>query len=441
MRIRIDNATVINEECRFKGTVTLDGGDIVSVVRSDDCLRSLPSADVVVAADDLVLIPGVIDGHVHFRTPGLTHKGDIFTESRAAAAGGVTSFMDMPNVVPPTVSFEALEEKFAIARRDSLINYSFLFGCTRSNTDLLPRLDVSRVPAVKVFMGSSTGNMLVDDEDCLEEIFRCSPVPIVSHCEDPGEISVASARCVNRYGADPDVCHHPFVRSDTACWKSVRKAMDLARSTGARLHVAHVSSRKELDLFPSADGRITAEVCLPHILFRWEDYGRLGTRIKCNPAVKFSEDRCALRSGLSDGCVFTVATDHAPHLLSEKVGGVFGAASGIPMVQFSLPAMMGLADEGVLSHERVVRLMCHNPALLFGVRGRGFIREGFRGDVVLLRRCGWTLGAGDVVSRCGWSPLEGEKLGWKVVQTFCNGVALLGEGRGAGVGEPLIFDR
>ncbi|MBO4801003.1 MAG: dihydroorotase [Bacteroidaceae bacterium] len=377
-----------------------------------------------------LLLPGVIDDHVHTREPGLTHKGDLSTESHAAAAGGVTSIMDMPNVVPQTTTLELLAERQALGAIHAFVNYAFHFGATNTNAHLLPLLDVTRVPAVKLFMGSSTGGMLVDHGQALEDVFRLSPLLIMTHCEDSSIIAENMRRAQVLYGEDPDVCHHPEIRSREACIASSRQAVELALKYQKPLHIAHITTKEELE-FPSLTGGakgISLEACLSHLFFCDEDYTTLGTRIKCNPAVKTRADRDALRNALTDGRITLVATDHAPHLLSEKEGGCKRAASGMPMVQFSLVAMLELMEEGVLSLPRLVELMCHNPARLFDIRDRGYIREGLKADLVLLRRQPWTLKTKDVVSRCGWSPLEGRSFHWQVQQTYCNGRLIYNKG-------------
>ena len=451
-RTRIENATIVNEGRRFTGTVTIEDDRIISIIEAHDTAHALPPAGNIVHAEGLYLIPGVIDDHVHFREPGLTHKADIASESRAAAAGGVTSYMDMPNVVPQTTTLEALNDKFRRAARESVVNYSFFFGATNTNTGLLERLDPHRVCGVKLFMGSSTGNMLVDREEALRAVFTRSPLLIMTHCEDAALISANLKACRERYGDDPDVTHHPEIRSAEACFRSTELAVRLARETGAHLHVAHVTTARELSLFSPGSlcdekGRIkpvTAEACIAHLLYTQDDHARLGTRIKCNPAIKTAADRSALRQALTDGHIDVVGTDHAPHLLREKEGGCVKAASGMPMVQFSLVAMLRLADEGALSMERVVELMCHAPARLFQINGRGFIREGAYADLVLLRPDRpWTVTQEHILSKCGWSPLEGETFNWLVEQTYCNGHLVYDHGNinDSITGQPLTFDR
>lgn len=409
-----------------RADITVEGAYITKVtdkeVLSDhDVLTSRPNAEDEVS----LLLPGVIDEHIHSREPGLTHKGDLQSESRAAAAGGVTSIMDMPNVSPQTTTLETLAERQALGAAHSFVNYSFYFGATNSNAHLLSQLDVTTVPAVKLFMGSSTGGMLVDRGAALEEVFRLSPLPVMTHCEDSDIIARNLREAQQRYGEDPDVSHHASIRSREACIASSQLAITLAQKFHKHLHIAHLTTSDELDMVSQAvcdnGTRITTEACLPHLLFCDADYATLGTRIKCNPSVKTRADRDALRRALTDGRITTVATDHAPHLLSEKEGGCKRAASGMPMVQFSLTAMFQLMEEGVLSVPDIVTLMCHRPAELFAIERRGFIREGMRADLTVVRRHAWTLTAQDIVSRCGWSPLEGRRFDWQVEQTYCNG--------------------
>jgi len=373
-----------------------------------------------------LLLPGIIDDHVHTREPGMTHKGDLITESHAAAAGGVTTMMDMPNVVPQTTSLEALAERQKLGAAHSFVNYSFYFGATNSNAHLLRQLDPGTVPAVKLFMGSSTGGMLVDRGEALRAVFEQSPLLIMAHCEDSGIIAENLRKAQALFGDDPSVIHHAEIRSREACIASSSLAIQLAKETGARLHIAHVTTSEEVAT--PLPAQISLEACVPHLLFTDEDYATLGTRIKCNPAVKTRADRDALRAALTDGRISVVATDHAPHLLSEKEGGCKRAVSGMPMVQFSLVAMLELVEEGVLSLPRLVELMAHNPACLFKIEERGFIREGMKADLALVRRQPWTLTADKIVSRCGWSPLEGRSFNWQVEQTYCNGHLIYNKG-------------
>lgn len=445
MEILIDNATIVNEGSRFKGAVAIEDDCIKDIIEGEGTPRG--RFDKVVDAAGCFVLPGVIDDHVHFREPGLTAKADIASETRAAVFGGVTSFFDMPNTVPQTTTLAALEEKFGLAARESRVNYSFFFGATNTNADLFGSLDVRRIPGIKLFMGSSTGNMLVDGQEALERVFASAPVLVMAHCEDTGLINANMARAREVYGDDPAVVHHAEIRSAEACYRSTKYAVELARRFGARLHVAHVTTAGELSLFEPwlrDVPQVTAEAVVGHLLFTDEDYARIGPRIKCNPAVKSAADREALRRALTDGRIAVVGTDHAPHLLSEKRGGCRRAASGMPMLQFSLAAMLTLADEGVLGVERVVELMAHRPARLFGVRGRGFLRPGYKADIAVVRPGSeWTVTDGSVRSKCGWTPLAGRKLGWKVVHTFCNGRHVLNDGviDDSVRGEEIEFER
>lgn len=426
----ISGATIVNEDRKLCGSLLIEDDRIAEIYEGDMTPRG--HYDRKVDAAGCFVLPGIIDDHVHFREPGLTSKADIESESRAAAFGGVTSYFDMPNTVPQTTTPAALEEKFRIAAAHSHVNYSFFFGATNDNMHLADRLDKSRIPGIKLFMGSSTGNMLVDREEALEDIFRRADMPVMVHCEDTDVINANMAAAKAKYGDDPAVCHHPMIRSREACIKSTSLAVRLARKYGTRLHVAHVTTAEELELFEASEDtlpQITAEAVLAHLLFSDCDYERLGALIKCNPAVKSTADRDALRAALSDGRIAVVGTDHAPHRLDEKQGGCCRAMSGMPMVQFSLVSMLGLVDEGVLTIERLVRLMCHNPALLFGVRDRGFIRKGYKADVVIVRPdAPWTVTADDIRSKCGWSPLLGNTFNWRVEHTFCNGSHILNAG-------------
>ena len=432
MRTLIQNATLVNEGKQFRASVLIEDEHISAVLptaQPSSTAQPLPSADRVIDATNLLLLPGVIDDHVHFRDPGLTHKADMHTESLAALAGGVTSILDMPNTKPQTTDFQALDDKYAHASQECFVNYGFFFGATRQNTDLLPLLqERPNVPGVKLFMGSSTGNMLVDDHDALLQVFQKTPkdMVIMTHCEDTNIINRNMSRAQELYGPDPEVSHHPEIRSTEACLASTSLAIQLAQETGARLHVAHLTTAQELELFQaipySPSKRITAEACPAHLLFTEADYKTLGTRIKCNPAVKTLADRTALREALLNGKIDVIGTDHAPHLLSEKEGGCARAASGMPMVQFSLVAMLELSRQGVLPLEQVVNLMCHRPAQLFGIHKRGFIRPGYFADLVLLDpHKTWTLTPDRILSRCAWSPLEGTTFHNQVHTTFVNG--------------------
>ena len=414
----IHNATIVNEGERFAGSLIVRDGLIAGILRGTDC----PPGEEMVDATGCFLLPGVIDDHVHMREPGLTYKGDMDSETRAAAAGGVTTVLDMPNVIPPTTSLDLLEERYRLASERCHVNFGFYLGATCDNLDHIRRIDPTLVPGVKLFMGSSTGNMLVDDGEALTAIFRSCPTLLVAHCEDTARINRRMAEAQALYGDDPDIIHHPDIRDRVACLQSTRMAVGLARETGARLHVAHVTTRDELELFTPDSFRVTAEACVAHLLWCREDYGRLGSLIKCNPDIKEQSDRDALRLALTDGRIRVVATDHAPHLLGEKRGGCRRAMSGMPMVQFSLPSMLGLVDEGILTLERMVQLMCHNPASLLRIDRRGYLRHGYHADLVLVRpHSPWQVTADCIQSKCGWSPRLGDTLSWRVERTWVNG--------------------
>jgi dihydroorotase len=441
MKTLIQGGTLVNEGRTFEGSIIIEDGRISQI--SERHTTPEASFDEVIDASGCFVLPGIIDDHVHFREPGLTEKADIDTESCAAAAGGVTTYFDMPNTVPQTTTIEALEEKQALAGKKSHVNYAFFFGATNQNTDLFAQLDPHRIPGIKLFMGSSTGNMLVDRLEALERIFSTSKLPIMTHCEDTAIINRNMAEAKQKYGDDPKVTHHPEIRSEEACYESTRLAVELAKKHHARLHVAHLTTAKELELIPlptSPKGRsacgtlggppplrggwegFTAEATVSHLYFCDRDYNALGTRIKCNPAIKTQRDRDALREALNDGRITVIGTDHAPHLLSQKEGGCARAASGMPMIQFSLVTMLELVDQGVLTIERLVELMCHNPARLFEVRQRGFLRAGYQADIVLVRPgTGWTVTKDVILSRCGWSPMENHMYLWRVERTICNG--------------------
>ena len=440
MRTLIKGGTLVNEGRLFEGSILIEDSQIVQISTEPHTPEAF--YDEVIDASGCFVLPGIIDDHVHFREPGLTAKADIESESRAAAAGGVTTYFDMPNTVPQTTTLEALDEKFALAAQKSHVNYSFFFGATNDNADLLPKLDVHRIPGVKLFMGSSTGNMLVDRKEALEKIFASSKLPIMTHCEDTDIINRNMAEAIQKYGDDPKVTHHPEIRSEEACYESSKLAIELARQHQARLHVAHLTTARELELISPDDPAITAEATVSHLYFYDRDYAALGTRIKCNPAIKTLHDRDALREALNDGRIRVIGTDHAPHLLSQKEGGCQKAASGMPMIQFSLVTMLELVDQGVLSIERLVELMCHNPARLFEVNRRGFLREGYQADIVLVRPdTGWTVTKDVIQSKCGWSPMEGHMYLWRVERTLCNGHTVYQQGRVDTnyIGQPVAF--
>ena len=422
-RIHIHNARIVNEGQTFCGAIVIENEVIAEVLKQGE----EPSApcDETIDAQGCYLLPGVIDDHVHFRDPGLTHKADMYTESMAAAAGGVTSYMDMPNTNPQTTTLEALENKFQDAATKSIVNYSFYFGATNNNADDLSKLDKKHVCGVKLFMGSSTGNMLVDRMETLKNIFANAGMLIATHCEDQNIISANASAYQKKYGDDPDVKYHPEIRSEEACYESSALAVQLAKETGARLHIMHISTAKELTLLedkPIAEKNITAEACVSHLFFCDEDYEKFGTRIKCNPAIKSKKDRDALRQALTCNLIDVIGTDHAPHLLSEKQGGALKAVSGMPTLQFSLTAVMELVHQGQLSIEQLVQKMCHAPATLYQIERRGFIRPGYQADLVLVNpQKEWTVTNDCLLSKCGWSPMEGETFHSKVEKTFVNG--------------------
>lgn len=427
-RICIKNATIVGEGHRFVGSLITEDHRIAEIVEGQDVEPSVP-ADEIINAEGCYLLPGVIDTHVHFREPGLTHKAEIESESRAAAAGGVTTFLDMPNNTPQTTTIEALRDKLELAYNKSHVNFGFYIGATNSNLSEIMHINPRKVCGIKLFMGASTGNMLVDNPDSLRDIFECAKMPIVAHCEDTAAICKNMERIKEQYGEDPNVALHAVIRNEDVCYKSSSTAAKLAAETGARLHIAHISTAKELQLIKPSRPNITAEACVPHLLFCDEDYARLGSRIKCNPAIKSRKDREALRKALTSGKIFTVGTDHAPHLLREKAGGCIKAVSGMPMIQFSLISMLELTEQNILSIEQVVELMCHNPARLFDIENRGFLREGYVADLTLVRpKAYWTLTPNRIESKCGWSPLEGHTFHWQVEKTFCNGFMIYNQG-------------
>lgn len=445
-RTLIQNAVIVNEGRKVTGSVVIEGEKIAEILVGEE--KASAPCDEVIDASGCYLLPGAIDEHVHFRDPGLTHKADITTESRAAAAGGVTSIMDMPNTNPQTTTLEALEEKFALLAEKSSVNYSCYFGATNNNYTQFSQLDKRRVCGVKLFMGSSTGNMLVDRMASLRNIFGGTDLLIAAHCEDQGIIKENTDRYKKEFGGDDvPLAYHPLIRSAEACYRSSELAVQLAREANARLHIMHISTARELDLFsdaPLKEKRITAEACVSHLLFTEEDYQTLGARIKCNPAIKTADDRKALQEAVSSGLIDAIATDHAPHLLSEKEGGALKAMSGMPMIQFSLVSMLELADKGAFTIEKVVEKMAHAPAQMYDIQNRGYIRKGYQADLVLVRPDSeWTVTTDCIISKCGWSPLEGHTFKWKVEKTFVNGHLLFNNGQidENYRGQELIFER
>nr|WP_288696413.1 dihydroorotase [uncultured Prevotella sp.] len=441
MRTLIKNGTIVNEGRSFLGDLVVNGEQIEEIYEGK-APRGI--YDQVIDASGCFVLPGVIDDHVHFREPGLTRKADIESESRAAAFGGVTSYFEMPNTNPQTTTLEALEDKFALGAQKSHVNYSFFFGATNDNVDSFDRLDVHRIPGIKLFMGSSTGNMLVDKYESLQQIFvkaKKLGLPVMTHCEDTDIINRNMAAYQKKYGEDPDVKFHPEIRSVEACYESSSLAVKLAKESGAHLHIAHVTTARELEFF-GKDENITGEAVIAHLYFSDEDYADKKAFIKCNPAIKTVKDRQALREALADGRISVVGTDHAPHEWKDKQGGCAKAASGMPMVQFSLVSMLELVDEGVLSIERMVEVMSHHPAKLFQVDKRGFLRPGYQADIVIVRpHTAWTVQKEIIQSKCGWSPMEGHEYQWQVEQTICNGHLIYNKGEFDEVyrGEELTF--
>lgn len=441
----IQNATIINEGKSTKGSVLIEGEIIKAVYTNDEIPSEILNRATVINAEGLWLIPGVIDDQVHFRDPGLTHKGDLASESKAAIAGGVTSFMEMPNTKPQTTSIEALDAKFEVASQKSYANYSFYLGATNDNLVELRKIDKKNTCGVKIFMGSSTGNMLVDKRKALERIFAEIDMIITTHCEEEEIIQKNIAYYKNLLGDDIPVKYHPLIRSAEACYQSSAKAIELADKYGARLHILHLSTEREISLFdikPLAEKKITGEVCVHHLWFSDEDYEKYGNRIKWNPAVKTKQDRDALLQGLLKGKLDVVATDHAPHLLEEKAGGCLQAASGGPLVQHSLQMMLELSKQGKISKEEVVDKMCHAPATLFRVNKRGYIREGYFADLVLVNpNRDYTITQDNILYKCKWSPLENETVSTSIEKTFLNGQIAFENGQVNEVrGQALTFN-
>ena len=433
----IRNATIINEGISTKGSV-LVRNDRIDTIYSGVVPEEICNRAQVIEANHLYLMPGVIDDQVHFREPGLAHKGTIQSESRAAIAGGVTSYMEMPNTNPQTITIDAWKRKNEYAQDKSFANYAFYLGATNDNLAELKRADSKHLCGIKVFMGASTGNMLVDDKKTLQAIFAEIGMLIATHCEKESIIRNNIEIYRRKFGDDIPVRYHPLIRSAEACYQSSAEAIELADKYGSRLHVLHLSTAKEMRLFdakPLLEKKITGEVCVHHLWFTSDDYDRLGTHIKWNPAIKTKSDRDALRQALLSGKLDVVATDHAPHTLSEKEGGALSAASGGPLVQHSLQMMMELVSQKVLSKELLVEKMCHAPATLFSVKERGFIREGYFADLVLVNpNKPYTISSNNILYKCGWSPFEGETLSSSIQTTILNGKVVFDNGEV--VGEP-----
>ena len=438
------NAHIVNE-----GQVTV--GDVLVVGDRISKVGKGLEGDEVIDANGFWLMPGIIDDQVHFREPGLTHKADLSTESKAAAAGGVTSFMEMPNTVPQALTQRLLEDKYERAAEVSAVNYSFFMGASNNNLDEVLKTDPKRICGVKVFMGSSTGDMLVDEKAVLEGIFKESPTIVATHCEEEAVVRANMALAKERWGENVPIDQHPIIRSAEACYQSSSKAVELATKHGARLHILHISTARELDLFdgnkPLKDKKITSEACIHHLWFTDADYADKGTYIKWNPAVKAQTDRDAIRAALLDGRIDVIATDHAPHTIEEKSNSYFKAPSGGPLVQHGLPAMLELVHQGHIKVEKVIDLMCHRVAELFEIKDRGYIREGYKADLVLVNPdANWTVTGENILYKCGWSPFTGYEFKSHVVGTWVNGTrvwdgvnVLTEEGNHAG--ERLEFNR
>jgi dihydroorotase len=444
--ILIKNATIVNEGKSFRNDLLIID-ELITAIGSPDPVN-IPYGTQIIDATGLLLLPGVIDDQVHFREPGLTHKGDIYSESRAAVAGGVTSFMDMPNTVPQTVTVEILNDKYIIGSENSFCNYSFYLGATNTNLGEVLKVDKSSVCGIKLFMGSSTGNMLVDDENALRNLFANSDLPITAHCEDESIIRKNTEIYRKKYGEDLPIKMHPLIRSREACLISSAHAVNLAREYNARLHILHLSTADELKLFsnelPLNQKRITGEVCVHHLWFDDSAYDDLGSFIKWNPAIKTKFDRDALIKGVNNNTIDIVATDHAPHTLAEKGNSYFKSPSGGPLIQHSLVAMLELWHNKIFSLEKIVEMMCHNPSILFNIRNRGFIREGYQADLCLVDpESSWTVSKENILYKCGWSPFEGTTFRSKIIKTIVNGTIVYDDGaiNEDYRGQRLRFDR
>jgi dihydroorotase len=444
--VLIKNATIINEGKSFHSDLLIKDELIISIGASSQ--MKIPAGTDITDATGLLLLPGIIDDQVHFREPGLTHKGSIFSESRAACAGGVTSFMDMPNTNPQTVTIEALDRKYSLGAENSLINYSFLIGATNDNLNEILKADPATVCGIKVFMGSSTGNMLVDNKKSLDDLFREAHMPVSAHCEDEPTIRKNTEIYRNKYGENIPVWLHPAIRSREACFTSSSYAVNLAKEHNTRLHVFHLSTANEMKLFsnilPLREKRITAEVCVHHLWFDDSDYEKYGSLIKWNPAIKTRFDKQALIDAVNNDVIDVIATDHAPHTLDEKSNSYFNAPSGGPLIQHSLVSMLELWHNKVISLEKIVEKMCHNPAILFNIKNRGFIREGYKADLCLVNPASsWTVTKDNILYKCGWSPFEGTTFRSKVMMTIVNGTIVYDDGiiNEDYRGQRLLFDR
>ena len=441
----IKNARIVNEGSIFEGDVLIEN-EIIRQIAENISAKS--SECIIIDAEGSFLIPGVIDDQVHFREPGLTHKGDIASESKAAVAGGITSYIEQPNTVPNAVTQELLEDKYQIASKTSHANYSFMMGGTNDNLEEVLKTNPKNVAGIKLFLGSSTGNMLVDNQDVLEKIFSSTKMLIAVHCEDEATIKANLEKFVEQYGEDIPVNAHHLIRSEEACYISSSKAIELAKKTGARLHVFHISTAKELDLFtnkiPLEKKQITAEVCIHHLWFTDANYETKGSLIKWNPAVKTQKDKDALWKALLDDRIDVIATDHAPHTLEEKSNPYTTCPSGGPLVQHALVAMMESYFNGKISIEKIVEKMCHNPAKIFKIENRGFIKEGYFADLVIVNpHMPWNVKKENIIAKCGWSPFEGINFKSRVTHTFVNGKLAYSNGKVKDIiaGQRLTFDR
>jgi dihydroorotase len=442
--ILIKNGTFINEGKQFSGDMLIRNGKIEKIASQIDTLANVKELN----AEGKWILPGIIDDQVHFREPGLTHKAELFTESRAAVAGGTTSYMEMPNTKPPALTQELLQQKYDRAAKVSLANYSFFMGASNDNLEEVLKTNERAVCGIKVFMGSSTGNMLVDDEKTLEGLFSKVPMLIATHCEDEETVRANMAKFKEKYGENVPIEMHPIIRSVEACYKSSSLAVNLAKKYNTRLHILHLTTAKELDLFrndiPLKEKRITSEVCVHHLYFNSDDYAKYGSGIKCNPAVKGPEQQQALLPALLDNRLDIIATDHAPHTWEEKQQTYFKAPSGVPLVQHSLNIMMEFVQEGKISMEKVVEKMCHAPAECFQVDKRGYLREGYWADVLIVDPDKkWTVAKENILYKCGWSPLEGHEFTGKVESTIVSGHLAWHDGKlnERKMGERLTFDR
>ena len=443
--VLIRNAKIVNEGAIFEGDILIENEFIKEIAekispKSSDC--------VIIDAEGSYVMPGAIDDQVHFREPGLTHKGNIETESRAAVAGGITSFIEQPNTVPNAVTQELLEDKYQIASQKSYANYSFMMGGTNDNLEEVLKTNPRNVAGIKLFLGSSTGNMLVDNPEVLEKIFSSTKMLIAVHCEDEATIKANTQKYRDEFGDDIPMKYHHLIRSAEACYLSSSKAIELAKKTGARLHVFHLSTAKEMELFtnkiPLEEKQITAEVCVHHLWFTDADYETKGSLIKWNPAVKTQEDKDALWKALLDDRIDVIATDHAPHTLEEKINPYMTCPSGGPLVQHAVVAMFEAHHQGKISVEKIVEKMCHNPAKIFKIEKRGFIKEGYYADIAIVNAyLPWNVKKENILYKCGWSPFEGYNFKSRVTHTFVNGKLVYHNGKvkDVKVGQRLLFER